>query len=128
VLHCFATPLLGLVAIPPVQSVGGRSTPSFAAAPGSPYLVGDAFVGGPSAVVSADFNLDGRPDLAVAAGVPAEIQVLLGDGTGGFTAHGEGLFSEGMLGDSRSKRTTGLNSRPLVWPAGAGRCPGEWLG
>lgn len=37
----------------------------------------------PGAVVAADFNGDGRPDLAVSLG-SAEVAVLMGDGAGGF--------------------------------------------
>jgi hypothetical protein len=39
----------------------------------------------PNSVVSADFNRDGAPDLAVARGPADTVSVFLGDGSGGFT-------------------------------------------
>lgn len=41
---------------------------------------------GPQAAVAADFNADGRTDLAVACSTPASIAVLLGNGDGTFAA------------------------------------------
>lgn len=41
---------------------------------------------GPSAVVQADFNKDGRQDLAIANSSGNTVSVLLGNGTGGFTS------------------------------------------
>jgi len=41
---------------------------------------------GPDAIVSADFNGDGIPDLAVANGIANNITILLGNGDGTFTA------------------------------------------
>jgi hypothetical protein len=41
--------------------------------------------GEPSAVASADFDGDGKPDLALASGGPNTIRVLLGDGAGGVS-------------------------------------------
>jgi len=81
VLHCFTAPLLGLVAIPPVQAVGGCSTPSFAEAPGSPYSISSVTTRAPSVAI-ADFDLDGRPDLATKD--DHFLRVRLGDGLGGF--------------------------------------------
>ena len=72
------------------QPGGGSSNPSFfqigapeasvtfVNAPNSPVAIPD-----PSAVVAADFNEDGKPDLAVAAEI--SVYVLLGSGTGTFT-------------------------------------------
>lgn len=48
-------------------------------APGSPFKVGRY----PSSVAAADFNHDGRPDLAVAS---ENVRILLGDGSGRFSA------------------------------------------
>ena len=48
-------------------------------APGSPFKVGRY----PSAVATADFNHDGRPDLVVAS---ENVRILLGDGSGRFSA------------------------------------------
>src|SRR3954470_3129518 len=48
---------------------------------GSPYAAGDS----PNQIVTADFNLDTRPDLAVVNTVSNNVTILLGDGAGGFT-------------------------------------------
>src|SRR3954468_10235783 len=48
---------------------------------GSPYTAGNA----PNQIVTADFNLDTRPDLAVVNSSSNNVSILLGDGTGGFT-------------------------------------------
>jgi hypothetical protein len=54
---------------------GGFSQPA-----GSPIPVGS----GPASVAVADFNLDGRPDLAVANSGSDTVAILIGDGTGRF--------------------------------------------
>ncbi|MGH9844241.1 MAG: FG-GAP repeat domain-containing protein, partial [Blastocatellia bacterium] len=56
------------------------ATPSFAAA--ANFAVGAQ----PESVAVGDFNLDGKPDLAVANGDSANVSVLLGQGSGGFGA------------------------------------------
>ncbi len=62
----------------------GRGDGTFTPAPGSPIAVapGSPYLG----VVAADFNGDGRPDLAVAGspGGSATVSVLLGNGDGTF--------------------------------------------
>jgi hypothetical protein len=58
------------------------TTASFVTASGSPIMVGV----NPSAVVVADFNGDGKPDLAVANAKDGTVTVLLGNGDGTFTA------------------------------------------
>src|SRR5258707_15039692 len=40
---------------------------------------------GPNSVVIADFNRDGKPDIAVANGTDNTVTILLGDGKGKFT-------------------------------------------
>ena len=52
------------------------------AASGSPFAVGTQ----PYSVALGDFNRDGKLDLAVANNVDRNVTVLLGNGTGGFTA------------------------------------------
>jgi hypothetical protein len=64
----------------------GDGSGHFRAPPGSPVPVG----GSPTSVVAADVNGDGRPDLVVPVADPASgritgIEILLGDGSGGFT-------------------------------------------
>jgi hypothetical protein len=60
--------------------LAGDGAGGFVPAAGSPAAAG----AGPFAVVVADFNLDGRPDLAVTNGGGDSLTVLLGDGSGGF--------------------------------------------
>ena len=64
----------------------GKANGSFAQAPGSPFSLGAA--GGPVSVVVGDFNGDGKPDIATANSHSQNVTVLLGNGTGGFTASG----------------------------------------
>lgn len=61
-----------------LEALEDRLTPSFS--PATSFPVGP----NPQAVVSADFNGDGRLDLASAN--PGTVSVLLGDGAGGFGA------------------------------------------
>jgi hypothetical protein len=60
----------------------GNGTGGFAAAPGSPFTVGIW----PTSVAVGDFNGDGNLDIATANRGSGNITVLLGNGTGGFTA------------------------------------------
>ena len=57
----------------------GNGTGGFTEAPGNPILL-EAYLGN---IVVADFNGDGKADLAVAS--QGSVHVLLGDGSGGFT-------------------------------------------
>ena len=59
----------------------GKGNGDFAPAAGSPVGAGNY----PSSVVEGDFNLDGKPDLAVANSGNGNVTILLGNGTGGFT-------------------------------------------
>jgi FG-GAP-like repeat len=60
----------------------GTGAGAFKAAPGSPITVG----AGPQSVVVGDFNGDGIQDVAIANSGDGTITVLLGTGTGGFSA------------------------------------------
>src|SRR4051812_42970330 len=51
---------------------------------GSPYAAGDV----PNQIVTGDFNLDTKPDLAVANDQSSNVTILLGDGTGAFVPPG----------------------------------------
>ena len=51
------------------------------AAAGSPFATGT----GPETIVSADFDNDGIPDLAIANQTSSSVTILKGDGAGGFT-------------------------------------------
>jgi uncharacterized protein (TIGR03437 family) len=72
----------------PAQSVAQNL---FTAASGSPFGVGT----GPESVAVADFNGDGFPDLAIANLISSNVTVLLGNGSGGFTAASDSPFSAG---------------------------------
>ena len=54
----------------------------FTPAPGSPFPVGLT----PESVAEGDFNGDGKLDLAIVNAASNTVTVLLGNGTGGFTA------------------------------------------
>ena len=56
--------------------------PTFAPGPGSPFAVGD----GPHSIADADFNRDGRADVATANVGSDNVSILLGNGAGGYTA------------------------------------------
>jgi hypothetical protein len=60
----------------------GNAAGGFRATPGSPVKAG----GEPFSVASADFNGDGKSDLAVANNTSNNVTVLLGNGSGGFSA------------------------------------------
>ena len=63
----------------------------FTAASGSPVAVGTT----PQALVTADFNGDGKPDLATANSGSNNVTVLLGNGSGGFSAAPSSPFATG---------------------------------
>src|ERR1017187_1516271 len=69
----------------------GNGAGGFAAAPGSPFAAGS----GPSSVAVGDFNGDGKPDLAIADYNGDNVTVLLGAGTGRFTAAPSSPFPAG---------------------------------
>lgn len=61
----------------------GDGIGQFVAAPGSPVPAGHM----PNDVAAADFNGDGRADLVTDGWETDEVEILLGDGRGGFAAH-----------------------------------------
>jgi len=69
----------------------GNGSGGFTAASGSPFKVGSD----PQSVAVGDFNKDGKPDLAVANFNDGTITVLLGNGSGGFTAIATGPLTVG---------------------------------
>ena len=68
----------------------------FVAATGSPFNAGS----GPSSIVAGDFNGDGMQDLATANFDSDNVTVLLGNGSGGFTASTGSPFAVGTAPDS----------------------------
>lgn len=74
----------GLGAGDSVMILLGNGDGMFTAAPGSPVSVGDSGRV-PAAIAIADFNGDGKLDLAVASGEWETVAVLLGNGDGTFT-------------------------------------------
>src|ERR1039457_4590669 len=70
----------------------GNGTGGFTAAPGSPIRVGYV----PQSVAIGDFNRDGKPDLVVTNADNNNVTVLLGNGTGGFTAAPGSPFPTGI--------------------------------
>ncbi len=60
----------------------GDGSGGFTPAPGSPFATGDS----PFTVAVGDLNTDGKPDLATSNLLSDDVTVLLGDGSGGFTA------------------------------------------
>jgi hypothetical protein len=59
----------------------GNGSGGFSPSAGSPVGVGDL----PRFVAVGDFNLDGKPDLAVTNGSSGNVTILLGNGSGGFS-------------------------------------------
>ena len=107
----------------------GNGTGAFVKPPGSPYFVGSL----PNAVVSADFDEDGDPDLAVTNRGSNTVTVLLGDGSGGFTeapgsplavgSQPESLATGDFDGDGRTDLATvvGGTRAAVLLGDGAGR-------
>jgi hypothetical protein len=77
-----------LVAAP----ASAATTVSFVPAPGSPFAVGI----GPEGITSADFDGDGKLDLAIMNYNDNNVTVLLGDGSGGFTPATGSPFAVGL--------------------------------
>ena len=86
-----------------VTILAGDGTGAFTAAKGSPFAVGK----GPRFVAAGDFNGDGKLDLAVANATDGTLTVLLGNGTGGFTAAPGNPFTVGS--DPQSVAVGDLN-------------------
>lgn len=75
------------------MTVGQQAT-SFATAPGSPLKID----GKPTDLIALDANGDGAPDLLAANAANRTIDVLLGDGRGGFRAAAGSPFATGESG------------------------------
>ena len=69
----------------------GNGSGGFTAAAGSPFAVGT----NPQSVAAADINGDGRPDIITANSGSNTVTVLLGNGSGGFSAAEGSPFAAG---------------------------------
>ena len=86
----------------------GDGNGNFVAAAGSPFFAGT----GPAALAIADFNGDGKTDLAVVNSTNNGL-ILFGNGSGGFTSTGS--FASGQV---RSRWQWGISTRtekPTWW-------------
>jgi hypothetical protein len=94
----------------------GNGSGGFTAASGSPFSAGS----GPQSVAVADFNGDGFPDLAVADTNGNNVTVLLGNGSGGFTAASGSPFSTGNSPQSVAVGDFNGDGYPDIATANAG--------
>ena len=86
----------------------GNGTGGFAAAAGSPFGTGV----NPQSVAVADFNGDGNPDIVAANSGGNTATVLLGDGTGGFTAATSSPFATGANPQSAAVADFNRDGKP----------------
>ena len=86
----------------------GNGSGGFSAASGSPFTAGSA----PYSVAVADFNGDGIPDLVIANSGDNNITVLLGNGSGGFTAAAGNPFKAGTNPQSVAVGDFNLDGQP----------------
>ncbi len=75
---------------------------------GSPIGVGAA----PQSVAVGDFNLDGKPDLAVANNSSSNVTILLGNGSGGFTQAAGSPVAAGTFPNSVAVGDLNLDGKP----------------
>ena len=113
--------LLLLTTLPTALLLAGTAQASFTQEIGSPVSVGAA----PYDVVAADFDRDGRPDLATANGTAGTISVLLRQAGGGFQPEGPSIPAGSgttslALADFNSDTRPDLASANYANPGGTG--------
>src|SRR5688500_14131175 len=117
-----ATPLLAALAL------AGPAAAEFAEPTGSPFMVGNS----PQTVESADFNGDGRLDLAVANANSNTVTILLGQAAGGFAPEAGSPGWQAARRPSRSTTSTATAGRISPSRAATGRsrscCARRWAG
>ena len=84
------------------------STAGFFPPVGSPVAVGST----PFSVAVGDFNLDGKPDLAVANVFSNDLTILLGNGSGGFSQHAGSPLAVGYGPQSVAVGDFDLDGKP----------------
>lgn len=94
----------------------GNGDGTFTPAAKSPIAVG----AGPDALVVGDFNVDGKPDLAVANGGAGTVSVLLGNGDGTFTAASGSPVAVGTTPDALAVADFSNSGHPSLAVANAG--------
>lgn len=83
----------GKPGVMPVSSTACAGV-SFTQAAGSPIALGN---NDPLSIITADFNLDGKPDLATANYSTDNVTILLGNGSGAFNQPAGSPFSAGSV-------------------------------
>jgi hypothetical protein len=88
------------------------SSIEFAEAMGSPYSQGTGPSTDPIAAVASDFNVDGKPDVAVANFGTNNIMILLGNGGGGFAPAAGSPFAAGSTPSALAVGDYNLDGKP----------------
>jgi uncharacterized protein (TIGR03437 family) len=94
----------------------GNGSGGFTAAAGSPFAVGT----NPASVAVADFNGDGKPDIVTANTGADDVTVLLGNGSGGFTAAPGSPFAVGLFPHSVAVGDFNGDGKPDIVTANSG--------
>jgi FG-GAP-like repeat len=100
---------------------GGLHDSQLSQAGDSPFGVG----AGPFSVAVGDFNLDGKPDLAVANQDSNNVTILLGDGMGGFTQPSSSPVGVGTEPQSVAAGDFNLDGKPDLATANLGSVVGD---
>ncbi len=85
---------------------------AFTEAMGSPYPTGSGMAADPIFAATADFNLDGKPDVAAANFGDNNVAMFLGNGMGGFMTAGGSPFAAGSTPNGGTTGDFNLDGRP----------------